>query len=406
MRLAVQRIVEESLEGAVRDLLGRDYSERRRGAAAGYCNGYREGRLATSEGEVRDASPQVRDVPADPLAALRARLAGRTEELERLGLEMFARGCSTRAIEAIFHDEQGRSLLSRTAVSEVTEALWAEDEAFATRDLSAVEPLSLVVEGFAERLRPGAPREAVLAAWAISWSGRKVLVHLAPGPKESTDGGTAFFADLKRRGLGDPVVVVTDGAPGLIRAVEACCPASLRQRCLVHRMRTLAAKLPDDGRADVQVAATAAYQAPSLARARALRDDLVARYGQAHPAAIRGFEEDFEACIAHLHCPPAHRRLIRTTNLLERLFLEDRRRVDAAGTLFGERPVLTLVPAALIRTAERWRGVPITPLARKQLERLREPLVEGHRQRHPPAVTPTPNRPEATPSRISSKNGT
>jgi putative transposase len=69
------------------------------------------------------------------------------------------------------------------------------------------------------------------------------------------------------------------------------------------------------------------------------------------------FEEDFEACIVQLHCPPRHRRLCRTTNLLERLFLEERRRLDAAGTLFGERAVLKLMYAALIRGAERWRGV-------------------------------------------------
>ncbi len=405
VRLAVQRIVEEGLEGAVRDLLGRDYYERRQGDARGYRNGYRQGRLATAEGEVRYASPQVRGVPAEALAALRDRLAGRTDELERLGVEMFARGCSTRDVEAIVQDEQGRSLLSRTAVSEVTEVLWAEYEAFATRDLREVEPLYLFVDGIAERLRPGAPREAVLAAWAITWTGRKVLLHLAPGTKESTDCARAFFEDLKRRGLANPVLVVTDGAPGLIRAVEECFPTSLRQRCLVHRARTLAAKLPDDVRAEVQQAASAAYQAPSLAMARALRADVVTRYGATYPAAVACVEEDFEACIAHLHCPPAHRRLIRTTNLLERLFLEDRRRMRAVGTLFGERPVLKLMYAALIRTAERWRGVPMPELTRKHLERLRAQLVEAHRQRHAPAVSSAP-KPEAPPSRISSKNRT
>lgn len=71
--------------------------------------------------------------------------------------------------------------------------------------------------------------------------------------------------------------------------------------------------------------------------------DLVARYGKACPTAVACFEEGFEACIAHLSCPPAHRRLISTTNLLERLFLEERRRLNASHTMFGERAVLKLM---------------------------------------------------------------
>src|SRR5207253_2301007 len=84
--------------------------------------------------------------------------------------------------------------------------------------------------------RAGLPREAVLCAWGITDDGQKVLLHLAPGTKEDTASCTAFFEDLKRRGLADPLLVVTDGAPGLIRAVETCFPRALRQRCLVHRL--------------------------------------------------------------------------------------------------------------------------------------------------------------------------
>jgi putative transposase len=74
----------------------------------------------------------------------------------------------------------------------------------------------------------------VLCAWWITEEGRKVLLHLAPGTKEDTPSCTAFFEDLKRRGLPDPLLAVTDGAPGLIRAVETCFPRAVRQRCLVH----------------------------------------------------------------------------------------------------------------------------------------------------------------------------
>jgi len=116
--------------------------------------------------------------------------------------------------------------------------------------------------------------------------------------------------------------------------------------------------------------------------ARILREDLVNRYEKEYPTAVRCFEEDFEACIAHLHCPPAHRRSIRTTNLLERLFGEARRRMRAAGSLFGEHPVLKRMYSAVIRASDGWRGTKITEFEHTQLQRLRKQLVEDHRKKH------------------------
>ena len=106
IRLAVQGMIEEALEGAVRDLLGRDYYRHGTGTT-GYRNGYRRGRVKTSEGEVRYSSPQVRDVDAGSLKELRELLKGRSEALERLAVEMYARGCSTRDIEAVFEFIEG-----------------------------------------------------------------------------------------------------------------------------------------------------------------------------------------------------------------------------------------------------------------------------------------------------------
>src|SRR5215472_885588 len=392
-RLGIQRVLEETLEAATRDLLDRDYYERRTEGQRGSRNGYRQGRLATAEGEVRYAVPQVREVAADLLTTLRRRLAGRTDELTRLGLELFARGCSTRDIEDLFRGADGRSLLSRTAVSEITEALWQEYEAFATRDLSGVRPLYLFVDGLAERLRPGASREAVLVAWVITESGQKLLLHVAPGTKESTECCRDFFEDLKRRGLTDPVLVVTDGAPGLIRATEECFPLALRQRCLAHRMRNLMAKLPEEIQSEFKQAARAAYHAPSSAMAQSLRQDLVERFGKTYPSAVSCFAEDFDACIAHLRCPPQHRRMIRTTNLLERLFREERRRLNAAGTLFGERAVLKLMYAALIRASDRWRGIVITDFEQRQVAELRRQLRDAHQQRYAPVSKATRKEP-------------
>ena len=244
--LAAQLIVEEALEAEVRDEVGRERYERADGEASGYRNGYRTGRMKTAEGVVEFAAPQVRDTAEPFVSGIRQNLAGRTGALEDLAVELYARGLSTRDIEDAFTDEAGRRLLSRAAVSEITERLWAEYEAFTMRDLSEYRIVYLFVDGIAERLRAGQAREPVLAAWGIGEEGGKVLLHLMAGSKEDTETVRAFFQDMRGRGLGDPLLVVSDGAPGIIRAIEECFPRSARQRCLAHRMRNLAVKVPTD----------------------------------------------------------------------------------------------------------------------------------------------------------------
>ena len=182
-------------------------------------------------------------MPELPPYAERALRRRTHAELERLAVELYARGLSTRDIEDAFTDETGQRLLSRAAVSEITEKLWAEYEDFCKRDLSEHAVACLFIDGIAERLRPGQRREAVLAAWGIGEDGRKSLLGLMAGSKEDVETVRAFFQDLRARGLGDPLLVVSDGAPGIIRAIEECFPRSARQRCLAHRMRNLAANV-------------------------------------------------------------------------------------------------------------------------------------------------------------------
>jgi putative transposase len=403
VRLAARLILEEGLEGEATDALGREYYARSGIPGAGYRNGYRTGRLKTAEGTVEYAAPQISDRAVPFRSSLREIIRGRTEELEALAVEMYARGLSTRDIEALFTDERGRSLLSRTAVSEITERLWAEYEAFASRDLSEFAVIYLFIDGLAERLHLGQPREAVLAAWGVLTDGNKVLLHLAPGTKEDTASCREFFQDLRRRGLPDPLLVVSDGAPGLIRAIEECFPRSARQRCLAHKLRNLQSKVPEDQWPEFKARAIACYQAASPALARLLRDDIVATYGAVMPSALACLQDDFEACIAHLRFPLAHRRAIRTTNLLERLFGEERRRTKVIPHAFGERAVLKLIYAALIRAAERWRGLRMSEFERRQLTAIRNELDRAHAERTAPVVNANVS---ASPARLSSRTRT
>jgi transposase-like protein len=303
----------------------------------------------------------------------------------------------------VFADADGRSLLSRTAVSEITERLWAEYESFVSRDLSEFEITYLFVDGIAERLHLGQPREAVLAAWGILADGKKALLHLAPGTKEDTASCREFFQDMRRRGLPDPLLVASDGAPGIIRAIEECLPRSVRQRCLAHKMRNLQSKVPEDVWPEFKARSTACYQAPSPALARLLRDDIVATYSRDLPSAVACLDDDFEACIAHLRFPLGHRRAIRTTNLLERLFGEERRRTKVIPHAFGERAVLKLMYAALIRAAERWRGIRITEFELRQLRAIRDEIDKDFTARTAPLTSATVT---AASTRLSSKDRT
>src|SRR5438270_234222 len=374
VRLAARLIIEEALESEARDALGRDYYARGAGPGAGYRNGYRTGRLKSAEGAIEYSAPQIADRVTPFRSAIRELVRGRTAELEALADGMYARGLSTRDIEALFADADGHSLLSRTAVSEITERLWTEYEGFAGRELAEFEVVYLFVDGIAERLHLGQPREAVLAAWGLLADGKKALLHLAPGTKEDTASCREFFRDMRRRGLPEPWLVVSDGAPGMIRAIEECFPRSLRQRCLAHKMRNLASKLAEDLWPEFKARATACYQAASPALARLLRDDIRTTYGRDLPSAVACLEDDFEACIAHLRFPLGHRRAIRTTNFLERLFGEERRRTKIIPHAFGERAVLKLMYAALIRAAERWRGIRISEFEQRQLKAIREEI--------------------------------
>jgi len=403
VKLATRLIVEEALEAEVRDALGRDYYEHGGEDGRGYRNGHRTGRLKTAEGEIAFSVPQVAGREAPFRSEIRTHARGRTEALEELAVEMLARGLSVRDIEDAFRADDGRLLLSRTAVSELGEQLWADYQDFATRDLGEYDIVYLFVDGIAERIRPGQRREPVMAAWGFTASGAKVLLALMAGSKEDAETVTAFFQDMRARGLGDPLLVVSDGAPGIIKAIETCFPRSARQRCLAHRMRNLAAKVPEDQWPELKARFQATYQAPSRAIARDLAAGVIADYEKALPSAIACFMDDFEACIAHLRMPVTHRRAIRTTNLLERLFVEERRRLKIIPNAFGERPVLKLMFAAMTRAAERWRALRFTDFERRQIAVLRKELDDEYQD----TITPRPSlSAPQNPSRISSSSGT
>ena len=149
--------------------------------------------------------------------------------------------------------------------------------------------------------------------------------------------------------------------------------------------------------------AHACYHAASPALARVLADDLRVAFGRTLDSAVTCFDDDFVACIAHLVFPLAHRRVIRTTNLLERLFGEERRRTKVIPHAFTERAVLKLMYAALIRAAETWRGIAMTEFDRHQSAAIKKDLDRDFAARTAPVANHTVTAPQ---TRLSSKDRT
>lgn len=378
LHLGAQRIAQEVLEQEVTDYLGRDHYEHRDANQehSGYRNGYRQAAMDTAEGRVPLHVPQVRESPEPYRSKLIEFLRGNSDVLERLAVEMYTRGLSTRDIEAAFQEVTGDMLLSRTAVSTLTDQLWADYEAFSERDLSCFQVEYLFLDGVYESLRRLAGvKEGVLVAWGICRDGQKVLLHMALGNKESYTAWQDFIRNMRGRGLPVPILVATDGAPGLIRAVDEAWPSSLRQRCLAHKIRNVVDKVPENAREEVKAMVHSAYYAPNREVGEMIAKDLLQRYQDLYPSAMKSFTDDLEACWSYLRCPAVHHRRIRTTNLLERAFVEQKRRTKTIPGFWTEKSCLKLVFATLCQTSQRWRGVRMSEFEKQQLLQLRADLA-------------------------------
>ncbi len=377
MTKAVERVLQEALEQEVTDHLGREPYERRceEDPHRGYRNGYEPKRMKTAEGQIQVKAPQVRESLEPYHSRILSQAKRLTPSLERLVQEMYARGLSTRDIEDLFEDAQGQPLLSRTSVSEMTEALWEEYEGFCQRDLSGFEVVYLFLDAVYESMRLSrGPKEGLLAAWGITRDGYRILLHLMLGNKESYEDWREMLRDMVKRGLKSPVTITSDGAPGLIGAIEQVWPKSLRQRCLVHKMRNIVAKLPSEAIAEVKAHLDAVYRAPTYEAGQKLATEVMGKYRELYPSAMKAFSEDLEACLVHLRCPVVHRKAIRTTNLLERSFEEEKRRTKVIPRFFDEKSCLKLVFATLIRVSQRWQRVRMGSLELAQIDRLRREL--------------------------------
>jgi transposase-like protein len=310
----------------------------------------------------------------------------KTNALETLVIASFVRGLSVRDVEATLAEALGdQAAISKSTVSATCQQIKDEYEAWARRRLDGITLDYLFLDASFFRMHPGSPAEPVLAAWGITTSGKPAFIGLAPGSGESADAWHDFLADLKDRGLPSPLLVISDGAPGLIAAIEQAFPQALRQRCLIHRARNVLAKVPAGMQAEIKDAYWALFDTEDLKtkpgpRLTELVDhwitEMAGRYSPTYPAAMKCLLADREGLTAYLRFPAEHHHRIRHSNFIERTFGETRRRTKVIGRLPGETSCLSLVWAVLDRASRGWRGLTMTADGLRLLQDLRRSLLE------------------------------
>src|SRR2546429_1094785 len=408
-RLGARLLMQAALEAEITEFLGRDRYQR---AAAcedvrpGSRNGYREVTVKTTAGPVTLARPKLRGTTEAFASRLFGAHVTKTHALETLVIASFVRGLSVRDVEAALAEALGdQAAISKSTVSSVCGQIKGEYQAWARRRLDGITLDYLFLDASFFRMHPGSPAEPVLAAWGITTGGKPAFIGLAPGAGESADAWGDFLQDLKERGLPSPLLVISDGAAGLIAAIEQAFPRALRQRCLIHRARNVLAKVPAGMQAEVKDAYWKIFDTeglktppgPGLVEIIDARiSEMAARYATSYPSAMKCLTTDRDGLTAYLRFPAEHHHRIRHSNFIERTFGETRRRVKVIGRLPAETSCPTLVRAVLARAPAACRGLTMTSDGLRHLQDLRRSLLDPPRQLQPRTATATQDdsRPE------------
>ena len=411
-RLGAQLLMQAALEAEVTEFLGRDRYARAavtEDARPGSRNGYRDVTVKTTAGPVKLARPKLRGTTEAFASRLFGSHVTKTNALESLVIASFIRGLSVRDVEATLADALGdQAAISKLTVSGICQQIRDEYQAWMVRRLDQITLDYLYLDASFFRMHPGSPAEPVLAAWGITTGGKPAFIGLAPGTGESADAWHSFLQHFKDRGLASPLLIISDGAPGLIAAIEQAYPQALRQRCVIHRARNILAKIPAGVQAEVKDAYWKIFDTeglttppgPKLVEIIDARiSELAARYGTAYPSAMKCLTTDAAGLTAYLRFPAEHHHRIRHSNFIERTFGETRRRTKVIGRLPGETTCLTLVWAVLDRASRGWRGLAMTADGLRLLQDLRRSLLDPPRQLRPRTVTTS--QPAGSPETVS-----
>jgi transposase-like protein len=404
-RLGAQLIIQTAVEAEVTAFLGRARYERAGGerCGAGMRNGYQPpSAIKTTAGPVMVQRPKLRGTSEAFVSRLFGAGVTKSNALECLVIASFVRGLSVRDVEATLADALGvEGKVSKSEVSRICKAIGDELDAWNGRRLDEVKLDYLFLDGSYFRYHVGAAAEPLLAAWGIDTDGKPVFVGLAAsGAGESSDGWADFLTELGQRGLTCPLLVTSDGAAGLVSAVERTMTAALRQRCLIHRCRNIVAKVPKHAQSDIKtdywkifdVADDVEPGLDAVALVQKRIDAFAARWRDSYPAAVKCLLTDRDSLTVYLRFPREHWSRVRHSNFIERTFGETRRSVKVIGRLPGETSCLSLVWAVLDRASAGWRGFTMTATGLRLLQDLRRQLLQ------PPAALRPPTEHAAEPA--------
>ncbi|MBE3519257.1 MAG: IS256 family transposase [Firmicutes bacterium] len=348
----VEQVVNQILEAQVTEQLKAAPYERTE-ERQGYRNGHRPRLLKSRVGELNLQVPRVRKGGFS--TDLFERYQRSEQALLLAMVEMVVNGVSTRKVRAVVEELCGTEF-SRSTVSELCKRLDEIVREWNERDLSERLYPFLVVDAMVIRVRKGGRVRlcSVLVATGINQDGYREVLGLMIGDSESRESWYEFFDWLKGRGLRGVDLVVSDDHKGLVEAVETCFQGATWQRCQTHFIRNILDACPKSLEKEFYQRLRLVFDAPDLETARRLKDDLLQTYAERAPKAVERLEAGFEDAMAVMALPERYRKRLRTTNGVERLNQEIRRRERVIRIFPNEDSALRLLGAVLMEIDENW----------------------------------------------------
>lgn len=388
VRSSAQRMVQAALEAEVSEFLKRLSGERSESAEGfrGYRNGHHGERIISTEvGPLAVKVPRVSDVPEEA-GSFRSKLVipykRRSEGLDNLFPRLFIEGLATRDFEPALRFLVGEQApLSPSSISRLNKKFKDEYEAWKTRDLSRLKIVYLWADGIYLKAGIADEKLCLLVVMGADITGRKHLLGLVEGYRESKQSWLELLRDLKTRGLNEPAVAVADGGLGFWAALPEVWQQTKEQLCWLHKTRNILDKLPKREHKEAAERIRAIYLATDKAAAKYLADKLIAEWKQiGYFKAAECLENALDRLLTFYRFPLAHARHLRSTNIIESPFATVRLRTNAARRIRSPRSGLYLVFKLLERASAGWQTL-------CHAEKLKEVELPGNEI----AVTNTPS---------------
>lgn len=351
LRDLVEELVQETLEAEMDDALGARKNERTEGRV-GYRSGYYPRALITRVGKL-----ELR-VPQDRHGRFSTQIFERYQRSEKALVsalaEMYIQGVSTRKVKAITEELCGHTF-SASAISAVVKQLDDQLSQFAGRALDEAYPY-LIVDARYEKVREsGAIRSrAVLIAIGVDWDGRRQILGVELANRESASSWKDFLIGLKERGLKGVEMVVSDDHAGLRKAIAEVLPEVVWQRCYVHFLRNALDHLPRKADDDCLRELRWLYDRRTLDEARKDLSAWLHRWQAKYAKLCAWVEDNIDETLSFYRLPLGHHKHLKSTNMLERLNEEIRRRTRVVRIFPNEQSCLRLVRALAVETHENW----------------------------------------------------